>query len=556
MRRMRFISLLAIATSLITMLVAMAGPPATPEARDRNRLRVAGKLEGTLRTHSEAVQAADGDSSALSRTMHAEEMKYIRYLDMHNIPPSARPTYYGIISVLLNSCIKERETMVLPAYGGPDNMLIRINLHDYGIDTKAWDILGAEDPYYHQFVRQQDVLTQETPELEWYKTGLFYGGDTNKPEWKQRPKAVTSVTTPIKKKVLAGHLDFKAIGNLCVTLHTTFPILRADWFIVNMPMEPHYSNFLGIKTLSELKKFGGFDDRADSTEVLASVVTSGSDGLCPSVAVNNRFLARRRTLWGGWWETYDFSSSTGSKNVINNFISFLRDKSVKNWKPKRDAAEYIVRAPTGLQWYMITDAEDKAIATGDINIVVDSLAIDAQVRNGRSCIWCHSNGINPFKSSFQNQVGPRMDQSDLGFYDKDPKKAIIIRQRVQDVFGTPNFDYLVKLDQAQYDCAVRKASGMGAADFAFAFRQAWDGYVNDRVDIVKACYELGVTEEELRMILGLRFEGRSNGVLIQALLVPPVAIRRDQWEESFAEAALLSTLKGQFKAVPVALPKK
>ncbi len=60
---------------------------------------------------------------------------------------------------------------------------------------------------------------------------------------------------------------------------------------------------------------------------------------------------------------------------------------------------------------------------------------------------------------------------------------------------------------------------------------------------LKACYELGLNEVELRMILGLRFEGRSNGVLIQALLNPPIAIRRDQWEESFHEAALLSTLK-------------
>jgi hypothetical protein len=127
----------------------------------------------------------------------------------------------------------------------------------------------------------------------------------------------------------------------------------------------------------------------------------------------------------------------------------------------------------------------------------------------------------------------------------------VLKQRVQDIFGLPDFDSIIRADQDRYDKAVRAASDMSATEYTAAFKSIWDGYQEDYVDIIKSCYELGLTEAELKMILGLRFEGKSNGVLIQALLNPPIAIRRDQWEESYGEAAILSTLKGQFQRVPV-----
>jgi hypothetical protein len=560
MRMMRNLVLILAAVSLfMTLAAAFAAPPSTPEARERGRLKGGVKLEGVLQTHSEAVQIADVDCGTMSKSLSAEALGYIRYLDMHNIPPAQRQTYWGVVSVIMNGFTKTRQTIVLPAYGGPDNLLIRVNLFDYGIDPSAWDRLAKKDPYFHQIIRQTDVITKQvqTNELEWYKTGLYYGSDINKPEWKQRYviKSITETSAPVKKQVQAAWLDAKAAGNLGVRLGTSYPILRADWFIANVTLEPHYSDFLGIKTLDDLKKFGGYDKRADVTEIKATIVTSGSDGLCARVARNNRILERRSTIYGDWWETYDFNSSIGDKNVILNFISAIRESKGK-MKSKRDAAEYIVRAPNGLQWYMITDANDKALDKGDPEVVIDTMAQDALVRNGRSCIWCHTQGINPFKSHFQKQVGWKPDQADLGFYDKDPKVALILQQRVLDVFGAPNFDDYIKGDQARYDRAVRAASGMSAAEFSAAFKAIWDGYVEDYVDNVKACYELGLSPEELKMILGLRFEGKSNGVLIQALLEPPIAIRRDQWEESFFEAALLSTLKGQFKVVPVAPPSR
>lgn len=557
MRRMRTICLLAtVAILLSTVVTVVASPPATPAARERVRLKNV-KTEGVLQTHSEATEIAAIDLAILAKTLTPEELSYIRYIDLHNVPPSQRKAYYGVVSVIMNGFIKERPAIVRPAWGGPNNLLIRINLFDYQVSTSAWDRLGAKDPYFHQVILQTDVITKQVQsnELEWYKTGLYYGGNFNKPEWKQRYKIIPVVetTAPIKKQVQASWISKDAAGYLGVTTKTNFPILRADWFITNVTLEPHYSDFLGIKTLDDLKKYGAFDKRADVTEIKATIVTSGSDGLCSRVARNNRVLARRQTIYGDWWETFDFKTSIGNQNVILNFVAAIKES---NGKLKRDAGEFIVRSPNGLQWYLLVDGEDKTVPEGDTKIVVDTMAQDAIVKNGRSCMWCHTQGINPFKSHFQKQVGWRPDQADLGFYDKDPKKALTIKQKVQDVFGSPDFDVYIKLDQERYDRAVHAASDMSAGEFSAAFKQIWDGYAEDYVDNIKACYELGLTEEELKMILGLRFEGKSNGVLIQALLEPPIAIRRDQWEESFFEAALLSTLKGQFKAVPVAPPPK
>jgi len=266
MRRMRSVVLAAITAVWLAATALMAvPPPAVPEARDRVRLKSDNKVEGTLRTHADADDLAALDAQLLSKTLSKAELYYIRYLDLHNIPPSNRQNYYDIISVILNGFIKERNAIVTPAWGGPDNTMIRVNLFDYRIDPKAWDKLGEQDPYFHQIILKQDVVTKEvqTEELEWYKTGLYYGSDINKPEWKQRykTKQVVETSKPVRKQVAAGWLHKDPAGELGVLLQTNFPILRADWFITNVTLEPNYSNFLGIKTLDDLKKFGGFDRR-------------------------------------------------------------------------------------------------------------------------------------------------------------------------------------------------------------------------------------------------------------------------------------------------------
>jgi hypothetical protein len=546
MRIMRLLLVILFVAAMLLRPSLAEGPPQTPEARSRHRLKVKEYvIKGGLYTHNHAVlHAADDMAALVASGKTKEERHYYRYLSLHNIPRDFREDYYNCISFILNSVSRKR-AIVRPAFGGPENILVRVNLFDYGIDPEAWDNLGQKDPYFHQIVVQTDVITKQVQVLEWHKTGRYY--QNGEPEWAQYyvNKSVVENTVPVRKQMGAAWCDPTAAMYLNTETGTAYPILRADWFIVNVTLDPHYSEFLGIKSFDDIKKLALFDERADDMEIRATVVTSGSGGMCPRVARNNRILARRPTVRGYWWETFDYTQSIGEKNVIHNFLN-----------KKRDAGEFIFTLPNGLQGYALTNNKFELQKEAPNNIAVDSMAYDAVVKNGRSCIWCHAEGINKFKSQFQLQVGAKPDQADLGIFDEDPKKALTIQRQILEVFALPNFDDIIRTDNSLYAKAVFLANGLEATENAALFKRIWDGYQEELIEMKHIVFEVGLHEEDVKALLALRFNAKSNGVLIQALLKPPIAIRRDQWEENFFELALLSTLKNPIKPPVNAVPVK
>jgi hypothetical protein len=515
-----------------TGLVKAQGPPATPEARNRPRLKVKEYVvKGKLFSHNDSVLHAADDLAQLATKASKEELYYYRYISIHNIPRDFREDYYNCLSFVLNS-LSSRPAIVRPAFGGPDNILIRINLFDYGIDPKAWDRLAKNDPYYHQLIVRTDVISTPYQVYENVPTGLYYGGDRSKPEYKQQLVTKSKVETKVtKEQASAAWLDPTAVSYLIQTTQSAFPILRGDWFISNVLLEPAYSDFLNVKSLNDFKKLTAFDARAAIKEAKATIVTSGSDGFCPKVARNNRILARLSTFQGYFWQTYDFKESIGERNVINNFLN-----------DKRDAGEMIATLPNGLQAYLVTNEKDAPVAEGDIKIVTDPTAADGRVRNARSCVVCHSFGINQFKSHFQLQVGVLPDQSNLLLYDKDIRKALGIQQRVREVFGSPNFDEIIADDNRIYAKAIQAVNGLTSLENATNYKTIYNGYVEELIDTRHLVFEIGLMEEEVKNILALKLNGKSNGVLVQQLLTTPISIRRDQFEEAFAELALLSTI--------------
>lgn len=527
------ISLLLLLGFLLPV-VAQSGPPPTPEARNRERLK--GNFStptGKLYSHNDSLLAATADIAILSQFVDKESLCYYRYISLHNIPPSKRETYYNCVSFLLNSFNKYRTT-IRPAYGGPDNILIRVNLIDYGIDPEAWDKLGANDVYYHQtIVKNEAVVKSVKKSVQWVSTKETYLATDGKYYYKQVQQEISEpVTEIVTKKVQAsaGWLDTSASLVLLSATHTQFPILRADWWIANVSVEPNYSAFLGIKSLADFENLVLYDKRAKITEVKGTVVKSGSE--CPRVAINNRILARRNTIYGYFWETFDYKSSVKANNVIENFRN-----------NRRDAAEFIATLPCGLQAYLIVNGQNQPLSVGAIDIVIDTTAVDVQVRNGRSCIVCHSKGINTFSSNFQKQVGGRPDQADLGIYDIDPIKSLKIRKEIFEVFGAPNFKEIFSEDQRIYARAVRAANGLEPEVNAKNFATIWNDYVEELVTLDDLVWETGLSKPEIEAILALRINNRSNGVLLQALLKPTLSLRRDQYEENVFELLLLTTVK-------------
>lgn len=539
--------LLSYLLAALTVTFALASPPPAVPSAGRTTPMAAGVTQQvTYFNYIDATRLAAGDLAILKQTVDPDLLYFIRYVSIHNTPKAKRLARYHSISYLLNSYIggslaknkelckkfgvvakalKARPSIVRPLLFGPDGgIVIRVNLLDYRIDPAVWDELARTNPYFLQTIQKQEVITEQK--------------DAG---YKKVP--TVEVTKPVPFKAGASWGDPEALMFLNANLHTVTPIVRGDWWIRYSSVEPFYSKLIGFATIEEWKQLAAFDERAEALkEVKATVVKSGSDGLCARVATNNRILARIPTFQGIIWETYDFATSVGPDNVISNIPFFLDDKKASK---QRVAAEFIGSNAVGLHFFAITDKQDKLIAAGDTAVVVDTLAKDATVRNGRSCFWCHPTGINPFKSQFQKQIGERLDQADLGVYAKTGLQAELLRQSLRDVFGLPTWDDYIAGDNANYAKAVKACNGLDPTENARFFKEAWEEYEDDDVTPEVVSYEIGMPEADWRALLALRINGRNNGVLLQALLQPAIGIRRDQWEENFVELGLLSTLKNR-----------
>lgn len=536
MRMMRWLLLALFTAAVLLQPVGADGPPPALGAK-RARVSQGYDVVGKLYRHTDAAEAAAGDMAVLSKIRSPEELCYYRYLSVHNLPPGMRLEGLKLSSFVLNS-LSRNDLIVVPAVGGPDNILIRVNLFDYSIDPKVWDKFGSTDPYFHQKIIDTKIITIGTGVYEWVTTNETYKASDGKWYYKQvqQEKTVTKTIQGVEKVASAAWLDTNSMLYLIDKTKSPAPILRADWFITYATLSPQYYDFLGFKTLDDYLDFVAFDQRARRREAKATIVTSGGGGKCPRVSRNNRILARTPTFNGSVWETFDYDKSVGVRNVINNFLN-----------KKRDAGEYIGNGGNGLQYYFLVDNKNKRLNEGGINIVVDSMAIDAVVKNGRSCMWCHTKGINDFSSNFQLQVGGRPDQADLGISGReghkiDSKEALELQQYILKTFGAPDFKTLIEGDCKTFARSVWLCNNLSAEENSALFKRHWDGYFEEPLDMNRIVWELGYTEEEIRALLPLRLNGKDDGVLLQQLLQPPIAIRRDHWEESFARIALLSTL--------------
>jgi uncharacterized protein (TIGR03000 family) len=638
-----------------------AEPDAPPRVRtDRSRPRLAARGNWTvvknLYTPNDAAEAARQDlrNLVISRlpgyahifvaapdkadqilaefqSKYAKTFCYYRYLTSYNFPEAMREGVWQDVSFLVNSLSRHDEKF-RPAFGGPGNILIRINLLDYDIDPEDWDKLVLNEPYFHQDIlpiavssvaatspeevqpgtinegtphatikvlttpdadiRLDDQIVQSrgaertlvTPPLlagkrfRYTVTAVWHEGDNDRTATKriqviaghttvvdlrvprELPETLTTVTGA-PTRAMAGWINPCTNSELAFLTHSQAPIARADWFIANASVPPNYYDLLRLKTLDDFRDLAGFDKRAEQRkEIRATVVRSGSHGLATPVARNNRILARTPTFQGYFWETFDFLNSVKARNVINNFLNIREDiarhfevgelsglnprewlQHVRNKRGFRDAGEWIACLPNGLQFYFLTNGQDQRLDEADIHVAYDSTAHDFRVINGRSCIWCHSDGIRPFRSQFQLQIGPKQ-LTDLGIYLNDPVRAQELSDFIRRKFGSPQFETVIQRDQAFYSENIAAANTLTPESNAALFRSLWDGYQEVDLNLNVICYELGIQPEEVKALIAARLNGVNNGVLLQQLLRPPIAIRRDQWEEVFDQIAILTTL--------------
>ena len=109
---------------------------------------------------------------------------------------------------------------------------------------------------------------------------------------------------------------------------------------------------------------------------------SGGAGFSDSgVSNNNRVLERHISRYGAYWKSYDFAGSVGKQDIFTNPLSFTHD-----------GGEIVFNLPNGLQAYYLADAGGNRLDAAPISIVRNPAASDPTVRNGLSCIGCHTEG--------------------------------------------------------------------------------------------------------------------------------------------------------------------
>ena len=268
------------------------------------------------------------------------ERTFARYFTMTHLYNAGETTealhaYQRALSKLVNSLSWGRR-VIKPKPIDPEETIFYIDLRNYeweiGIDR--WTLIEAEYPYSIEF----NAPTQ----------------------------------TALREK----------LTNLREAMDCEVPFVHVDWFIATASLPPLYHDILGLpetdkelETRLEVNVVENIRNAAGLRVWRAGFNESG-------VSNHNRVVERHESRYGAYWKSYDFAGSKGTQNVLTHPLSFTHD-----------GGEIIFNLPNGLQAYLLVDAGGRRLDAAPIQIVRNLAASDPTVRNGLSCIGCHTEGM-------------------------------------------------------------------------------------------------------------------------------------------------------------------
>jgi hypothetical protein len=277
-----------------------------------------------------------------------EDRQYYRYLTLHNLRNAGESReniriYRAAVSETLNS-LSIQTNIVAPIAFGPDNILMRVDLRDYGWSDSKWNLLANSYPY--------DI----------------------------QPVALTAAERDVK------------IDTRC-----DLPIMRADWFVFAATQYPFYAELLSPDSSTD----SGLPDTDKDleSELGIDVLSDIQNGRIKraafkysGVSISNRLIERHAHGTGGYyWKSYDFKDGNNEGDLI---VNPLGPKSTGcNQAFRHDGGEIIWSLPNGLQAYLLANASGKVLTRGPQGIVQDADGPQNSVIDGISCIRCHVSGM-------------------------------------------------------------------------------------------------------------------------------------------------------------------
>ena len=368
-----------------------------------------------------------------------------------------RNAYQRALSKLVNSLSWGRK-VIKPQPIDAEETIFYIDLRDYEweIGTNRWTLIEAEYPYKVEFEAPTQASLRRT-------------------------------LTTLRQK-----------------LNCEVPFVHVDWFLATASLPPLYHDILGLpatvrelETRLEVNVVENLRNAAGKRVWRAGFNNSG-------VSNHNRVVERHTSRYGAYWKSYDFAGSVGSQNIFTHPLSFTHD-----------GGEIIFNLPNGLQAYYLVDAGGNQLDSAPINIVSNPAASDPTVRNGLSCIGCHTEGMKTFKDGVRAVVEKHPNPS----FDKERALRLYTEQ--------PVMDTLVEEDTQRYREALEATGDVfGGIEPVQRFHEAFQS----PLDASHAAAAVGL---ETKVFLG-KIRGSTSLQNLGLLVLENDTVKRDTWTAQFS----------------------
>ena len=317
------------------------------------------------------------------------------------------------------------------------------------------------------------------------------------------------------------HLHEK-LTNLRQEMNCEVPFVHIDWFLANASLPPLYHDILDLpltdrdlETRLEVNVVENIRNAAGRRVWRAGFNNSG-------VSNNNRVVERHRSRYGAYWKSYDFAGSVGNQNIFTHPLSFAHD-----------GGEIIFNLPNGLQAYYLADAGGNRLDEAPIGIVSNPAASDPTVRNGLSCIGCHTKGMK----TFEDEVRVVVEQNENPPFDKAQALRLYVDKT--------EMETRVEEDTDRYRQALEAAGGVfGGIEPIQRFHEAFQG----PLDAAYAAAAVGLETEAF--LEKIRENASLQNLGLQVL--ENSTMKRDAWTSNFDQ--VISALNTPDSTLPPVVP--
>ena len=318
------------------------------------------------------------------------------------------------------------------------------------------------------------------------------------------------------EKVYPYHISFDApeqtalraqLGRLQTQMDCKIPSVHIDWFIATASTPPLYHELLSLPSTVQ-----ALEAQLD-VDVGRNILQAPGDRVWRAgfnnsrVSTNNRVVERHKSRYGAYWKSYDFAGSAGTQNIFTHPLGFTHD-----------GGEVIFNLPNGLQGYYLVNSSGFRLNDAPINIVANPGASDPTVRNGISCIGCHTEGMK----TFEDQVRSAIESTTNPSYNKAQALRLYVEQSVMDA--------RVSEDMERYRGALEATGGsFSGVEPVSRFHEAFQGPIDAAYAAAVVGLETDIFLERIRENTGLQNVG------LLALDNANGSVNRDTWTSSFRD---------------------